>query len=151
LIPLTNLPPPRFDDPNSNFWVYGWGVTNSIYSRILKEAYGLDVIPDMCNSAIARSRLKRSTRYRDLFTIYCKPDTQSEQEGLVVLLSEDEGWEPGTVPAVQVLGFVSTASVRHYTRRPTANQMAKLCRFLGKPRWFECAEPKQGFELSWLD
>ncbi|KAH6885686.1 hypothetical protein BKA70DRAFT_1204657 [Coprinopsis sp. MPI-PUGE-AT-0042] len=150
ILPLTTPPPPRFDDPTSNHWVYGWGVSPAFYKQLLEQRWSRKA-PEfpLKTGALVRARLKYAAGYRDLFTIYAKPDPQSESKGLVVLLSED--WGPGTHPAVQVLGFVCTASIRHYTRRPTVEQMEILCDLLGKPRWFECAESKKGFEAARLD
>ncbi|KAH6887838.1 hypothetical protein BKA70DRAFT_1443499 [Coprinopsis sp. MPI-PUGE-AT-0042] len=37
LLPLTTPPPPRFDDPTSNYWVYGWGVSPAFYKQLLEE------------------------------------------------------------------------------------------------------------------
>ncbi|KAH6887824.1 hypothetical protein BKA70DRAFT_1045377, partial [Coprinopsis sp. MPI-PUGE-AT-0042] len=77
-----------------------------------------------------------------LFTIYAKPDPQSECEGLVIGLSDD--WVPNssTKLAVQVLGLVCTMAIKHYKRRPNSEQMEILVDLLGQPRWFECAELK---------
>jgi hypothetical protein len=148
LLPLTKLPS-HWAEPGRSHWVLGWAPSRSKYIEALRRCWGVEsTLP----SASVYVMLKHETGFNHFIVICGKPDAQAVADEVVSHVLNDIMESNGPKTAiVNVLGIVSTGSAQRFTRRPTQKQYDFMVRVLGEPRWIECAEPKNGFNLRWLD